>query len=86
MKSDLLPPIGELLVSNSMCVCVCVSFVIVFCFHVCTQICCICQVQQRGVDATADILSKLLEGLSVEDSTPVLLVDCLPNRFLDLFI
>ncbi|CAK9069243.1 unnamed protein product [Durusdinium trenchii] len=38
-------------------------------------------VQQRGVDATGDILAKLLEGLELQDSRPVLVVDCLPNRF-----
>ena len=43
------------------------------------------QVQQRGVPATQEIISKLLEGLQIEDGRPVLLVDCLPNRFLDLF-
>lgn len=42
------------------------------------------QVQQRGVPATQEIISKLLEGLQIEDGRPVLLVDCLPNRFLDL--
>ena len=41
------------------------------------------KVQQRGVDATGDILSKLLEGLELQDSRPVLVVDCLPNRLLD---
>lgn len=35
--------------------------------------------------ATQEIISKLLEGLQIEDGRPVLLVDCLPNRFLDLF-
>ena len=39
------------------------------------------QVQQRGVAATGDIITKLLEGLELADGHPVLLVDCLPNRF-----
>ncbi|CAK9105262.1 Uncharacterized protein SCF082_LOCUS49072 [Durusdinium trenchii] len=43
-------------------------------------------VQQRGVDATGEVVNKLLEGLSLQDSQPVLIVDCLPNRFLDRLV
>ncbi|CAK9102569.1 Uncharacterized protein SCF082_LOCUS47960, partial [Durusdinium trenchii] len=41
-------------------------------------------VQQRGVDATGEVVNKLLEGLSLQDSQPVLIVDCLPNRIPDM--
>ena len=40
------------------------------------------QVQQRGVAATQDIISKLLEGVPLNDGHPILIVDCMPNRFL----
>jgi hypothetical protein len=39
------------------------------------------QVQQRGVAATQDIISKLLEGVPLNDGHPILIVDCMPNRF-----
>eukprot|EP00435_Cladocopium_sp_Y103_P048409 s2702_g14.t1 len=38
-------------------------------------------VQQRGIAATQDIIAKLLEGLQLNDGHPVLVVDCVPNRF-----
>lgn len=40
------------------------------------------EVQQRGIAATKDILLKCLEGVPLQDNHPVLVVDCLPNRFL----
>ena len=40
------------------------------------------KVQQRGVGATGEVLDRLLEGLALQESHPVLIIDCLPNRFL----
>ncbi|CAK9111224.1 unnamed protein product [Durusdinium trenchii] len=39
------------------------------------------RVQQRGIDASKAILKKLLEGLQLPENAPILVVDCLPNRF-----
>ena len=39
------------------------------------------KVQQRGVTATRAVLEKLLEGMRLNDSHPVLVVDTLPNRY-----
>ncbi|CAL1137009.1 unnamed protein product [Cladocopium goreaui] len=40
------------------------------------------RVQQRGVTATRTVIEKILDGLSIK-SQPVLVVDCMPNRFLE---
>ena len=40
------------------------------------------QVQQRGVQATQEIIGKLLDGLNLQDGQPVVIIDCLPNRLL----
>ena len=40
------------------------------------------EVQQRGIQATRQIISQLLEGIQMTEKHPVLLVDCMPNRFL----
>ena len=38
------------------------------------------KVQQRGIDATRSILTKLLEGLDMVPAQPVMVVDLIPNR------
>ena len=45
-----------------------------------------CQVQQRGIQATQDVLAKLLDGLTLADGHPILVIDCLPNRCLVWFL
>lgn len=42
------------------------------------------KVQQRGIEGTKTILTKLLQGLTLQDGQPILVVDCLPNRLLGL--
>ena len=42
------------------------------------------KVQQRGVDAAKAIVLGLLEGLDIQTGRPVLIVDCIANRFLAL--
>lgn len=44
------------------------------------------QVQQRGVQATQDIVKKILDGVPMADGHPVLVVDCMPNRLLALYV
>ncbi|CAL1145308.1 unnamed protein product [Cladocopium goreaui] len=39
------------------------------------------RVQQRGIPATREIINKLLEGVPQNERHPVLIVDCMPNRF-----
>ncbi|CAL1161037.1 unnamed protein product [Cladocopium goreaui] len=39
------------------------------------------RVQQRGVEASKSILMKMLDGLQLPEGSPILVVDCLPNKF-----
>ena len=38
------------------------------------------KVQQRGVEASKSILMKMLDGLQLPEGSPILVVDCLPNK------
>lgn len=39
------------------------------------------QVQQRGIEATANIIQQLLAGMNVREGQPCLIVDMLPSRW-----
>ncbi|CAK9013615.1 Uncharacterized protein SCF082_LOCUS12009 [Durusdinium trenchii] len=39
------------------------------------------RVQQRGIEASKSIVLKLLDGLQLPEGAPILVVDCMPNRF-----
>ncbi|CAK9110877.1 FO synthase subunit 1, partial [Durusdinium trenchii] len=39
------------------------------------------RVQQRGIQATRQVLTNLLDGVPMKERHPVLVVDCMPNRF-----
>ena len=38
------------------------------------------QVQQRGVNATVEVILQLLSGMNTQEAHPVLIVDLLPSR------
>lgn len=38
------------------------------------------KVQQRGIQATRQVLTNLLDGVPMKERHPVLVVDCMPNR------
>lgn len=42
------------------------------------------QVQQRGVDASVSIVEQLLADVDILPKQPVLLVDALPNRLVEI--